>query len=249
MKTFLSWYLGCLLVLHMSACRESKYFAQKGLFDKSLYEAAIQDAMYVNESKVYKELVAINKSNEQLIWKQIDGEDYLLVVTWKQNMIHYSAHVDSLFYNTANYPIWVTTAPELLERIKSEQVTDVNRRLRQLLGLPPNAAYFYFIEFWVRPQDLFRPCLDKEISDSKCELCVPAKKNDPHISWMDKNRVERYYNCALYQQYPWTQLGYTYDWNPKNKTHVGLSEFVIGKNKNIVVKGIYTTEMYLKNTQ
>lgn len=38
-----------------------------------------------------------------------------------------------------------------------------------------------------------------------------------------------------------------YDWNPENKSHVGLSEFVIGANKKIVVKGIYKTDDYLKN--
>ena len=48
------------------------------------------------------------------------------------------------------------------------------------------------------------------------------------------------------EKYPWTQLGYTYDWNPENKSHVGLSEFVIGENKNIVIKAIYSTNDYLE---
>ena len=54
------------------------------------------------------------------------------------------------------------------------------------------------------------------------------------------------YQCDLYNQYPWGQLGYTYDWNPKNKSHVGLSEFIIGAGKTIYVNRIVTTQEYLR---
>ncbi len=130
--------------------------------------------------------------------------------------------------------------------MKAEKATNVNRRLIELLGLPPNATYSYFVEFWVKPSDLFRPCPDKEINDSQCDLCFPANTDKEHITWINENRISRYYECALYNQYPWSQLGYTFDWNAKNTSHVGLSEFVIAANKNIVVEAIYTTEEYLK---
>jgi hypothetical protein len=68
-----------------------------------------------------------------------------------------------------------------------------------------------------------------------------------YIKWFNQSRIDRYYSTGLYNQYPWTQLGYTYDWNPKNKSHRGLSEFVIGKNKTIYVNKVYTTEEYLKH--
>lgn len=45
-------------------------------------------------------------------------------------------------------------------------------RLKQLLGLPPTATNSYFVKFWVRPNDLFRPCPDKEING----------KNARHVS-------------------------------------------------------------------
>jgi hypothetical protein len=38
-----------------------------------------------------------------------------------------------------------------------------------------------------------------------------------------------------------TQLGYTYDWCPTNKSHIGVSEFVIDINKNVIVNKIYST--------
>lgn len=217
------------------------------LSDDFLYRQSIQNSIYPTADKVSDKLVPITKENRNLVWKTIGGEDYILVVTWKQNVSFYKPYLDSAFYNTGKYPIWITTAPELKQRIAKEHPKDVNRRLIQLLGLPPNAVYSYFVEFWVKPSDLFRPCPDKEITDQKCETCFPAGTDSDHIAWINENRVSRYYQCDLYNQYPWTQLGYTYDWNPENKTHVGLSEFVIGPNKKIVVKAIYKTEEYLKN--
>lgn len=229
------------LFLSFMACQTIR----KDLNDTVLYQQSIQNAIYPEASKVSDKLVPVVKQNQNLVWKNIGGEDYVLVVTWKQNVSYYKQYLDSAFYNTGKYPIWITTAPELKRRMLTEKPKDANRRLIQVLGLPPNSVYSYFVEFWVKPADLFRPCPDKEITDTKCETCFPKQADQEHISWINENRISRYYQCDLAQQYPWTQLGYTYDWNPGNKSHVGLSEFVIGANKNIVVKAIYTNEEYL----
>ena len=217
--------------------------------NKSLYEKSIEIAMAPSSSKIDRNLVSINPENKNLIWKNINGEEHILMVTWKQDISYYKPYLDSTYYNTGKYPIWVTTAPQLLQRMKKEKTTDVDLRLKQLLGLPPNATYSYFVEFWVNPKDLFRPCPDNEITDTTCDLCFPEKTEASYVTWVNSNRISRYYQCKVYEKYPWTQLGYTYDWNGDNKSHIGLSEFVIRGNKNIVVKAIYTTTEYLnKNT-
>jgi len=166
----------------------------------------------------------------------------------KKYFLYYQPYLDSSFYNTGAYDIWITTAPELYNRMHNYKLnySDVYLRLKQLSGLPPNSDYSYFVEFWVKPEDLFRPCPDEEITDGTCQLCFPEKTDSTHIRWINENRVSRYYPCDLYNKYPWTQLGYTYDWAPQNETHVGLSEFVIKENANVVVEAIYTTEEYLK---
>ena len=214
-----------------------------GQTNRELYKLSIINSIYPDSSEICTKLVQINDSNKTLIRKNINGEEYILVCTWKQNVSFYQK--DTVF-NTGTYPIWVTTAPELKNRIKKESPKDVNLRLIQLLGLPPTAQYSYFVEFWVRPVDLFRPCPDKEITDSKCDLCFPEGTDAEHIKWINENRISRYYQCDLYYQYPWGQLGYTYDWNPKNKSHFGLSEFIIGTNKTIYINRIVTTLEYLK---
>lgn len=233
-----------LLVLLFGACRTLKPEASPDN-DEVLYMQAVRDAIYPESNEIYDKLVPVTRQNNNLIWKNINGEDYVLVVSWKQNITYYKTYLDSVFYNTGPYNIWVTTAPELKLRLAEEKPTDMNRRLIQLFGLPPNGSYSYFVEFWVKPSDLFRPCPDKEITDEKCETCFPNETDSTHVAWINENRISRYYQCELYNQYPWTQLGYTYDWNPENKSHIGLSEFVIGKNCKIKVNRIYTTEEYL----
>jgi hypothetical protein len=210
--------------------------------NRDLYKQSIVSSIYPDSSKICSNLVQIDEFNDNLIRKYINKEEYILVCTWKQNTSFYEK--DTVF-NTGNWPLWVTTAPELKNRIKSEVVKDTNLRLIQLLGLPPESKYSYFVEIWVRPQDLFRPCPDKEITDSKCDLCFPKGTEQEHIKWINENRISRYYQCNLYDQYPWGQLGYTYDWNPDNDCHIGLSEFIIGMNKTVYINRIVTTSKYL----
>lgn len=213
----------------------------------ALYQQAIQTAMYPAGNTPDTNLVAITRNNPNLQWKKICDQDYVLVLTWKSGKFY----PDSGLYNTGSWsPIWVTTAPELKERMKKElnAKSDTALRLKQLLGLPPNATYNYFYELWVNPQDLFRPCPDNEITDKRCNICFSHKDsaNADYVNWINATRLSRYYACGLYNQYPWTELGYTYDWNPQNKSHIGLSEFVIRQYCRVYVKKVYTTSEYLK---
>jgi hypothetical protein len=225
-------------------------YAQVGAGDAMdrLYARAVKETCKPEVKAIYTHLTRIDTSNKELIYKTIKGEEYILVLAWKQNVSFYKNDSVTGFFNTGNFPVWVTAAPDLKRRMKTLHATDADNRLRQLLGLPPHARYSYFVEFWVRPADLFRPCPDKEINDAWCELCFPPKTDSVHINWINGNRISRYYNCKEEDNYPWTQLGYTYDWSPDNKTHVGLSEFVIYPGRSIVVNKIYSTREYLGNS-
>lgn len=239
-------YLAALtLFVIIQACRTSGVTSQVAADDVTLYEQAVLDAMAPSPKDVYNGLVAIAPTNKELIRTNIKGEEYILVVTWKNDTSYYKPNASG-FYNTGNYQIWVTTAPELKNRMRSEGSNNVDLRLKQLLGLPPEAEYRYFIEFWVKSSDLFRPCPDNEINDESCDLCFPNDTDNHYITWFNESRIDRYYDCELGNKYPWTQLGYTYDWHPGNESHIGLSEFVIDKNKNIIVNEIYSTTEYLK---
>jgi len=204
-----------------------------------LYRSAIANSIYPDNTKISRNLTAINKKNPRLVWKTINNEEYILVVSWKADTTYYNKTGSN---NSGSREIWVTIVPELKKVCTREG--DKELRLRQRLGLPPDADYKYFVEIWVKPSDLYRPCPDKEITDTECQLCFPANTDSSYIKWFNFNRIDKYYQCNLYNTYPWTQLGYTYDWNPVNSSHIGLSEFVIGKNKNFMINGFYKTADY-----
>lgn len=204
------------------------------------YKQANIDAMYAEKSEISNSLIAISPNNSYLQWQGKGEEQRVLVATWTK-------YIDS-------YPVgktvtlkwgetWVTACPELQDwYIKNKkQIQNTNLRLEQLLGLPPRSGKTHFIEFWVKPSDMFRPSPDNEITDQTTDLELSEDIDATYKKWYNDNIVFSYYPLA----YPWTRLGYTYDWGNK-KTNIGLSEFVIRKNAEVIVKSVQTTEEYLK---
>ncbi len=222
-------------------------------YDKSktnrIYSEAVGDAAKAQVWEVEKNLVEVKKENSDLVWKEMNGKTYLLVSSWKEDTTYYKNNKETGTYNTGNYPIWVTTASELQNLCQTAsfgRAEGLDLRLKQLLGLPPTVDKKYFVEAWVLPEDMFRPCLDNKVAESNCNLSFPDETTKEYKEWVDQLRLASYFHAEWNKNYPWTQLGYTYDWNPKNKNHVGLSEFVIDKNKEIIINRFYTTMEYCK---
>ncbi len=59
--------------------------------------------------------------------------------------------------------------------------------------------------------------------------------------WFNDNIIGSYYSEYLY---PWTRLGYTYDW-ADNGTEYGLSEFLVVEGAVVTVEYTMTTEEFL----
>jgi hypothetical protein len=166
--------------------------------------------------------------------------------------------------------IWVTLAPRLREfctdYIKSEggDVAALTLRLEQRLGLAPHSAKANFVELEVaspgNPDNIFRPCASSDVTTKTCEL-GPPKACDPSTPGGEQchrhrdfflNQYYSSYGVSLPTEFPWTSLGYTFDWAPgpvglHGKTGFrvyGESEYVIPKGASITVKGVYTTADY-----
>ncbi len=212
------------------------------------YLEAVRDAANPEPDEVYGHLIPVAASNPKLVRKAFDGEEYVLMVTWVGNASYYKTTDQDGYYNTQGFDIWVTVVPELQQRCAAPDfgLRDLKLRLKQFLGMPPNTSKTEFVEFWVRPQDLFRPCPDAEINDGSCDLSLPNRVSSAHRAWFNDYRAKSYCSgekCPDLLPYPWTQLGYTYDWgNPK--TEVGLSEFVIKTNSKVKVNRIESTLKY-----
>jgi hypothetical protein len=124
---------------------------------------------------------------------------------------------------------------------------DMNLRLKQYLGLNFTWEYDVFMEMWVSPEELFRPCVDPEVSDSQCNLefgdSSPVVKNIKNYPQFYKNLYFQDFRSR--PGVPWTGLGYTYDWgNPL--TEAGASEFIMVPGANYEIERVVPTLDYCR---
>jgi len=200
------------------------------------YDNAVRDAVFAEAYEICGNLIVISEDNADLEW----DSGMVLVVTFTRFPDSYS---EGEIIETWWGDTWVTAVPELQIVYDSiaHSVDDPLLRIEQLLGLPMDTGSEWFVELWVNPDDLFRPCPDNEITDSACELSFPDDATGEHIDWFNNQIIESYYHE---QQYPWTRLGYTYDWDDST-SEIGLSEFIIRQGAEVVVERVESYEEYL----
>jgi len=204
-----------------------------------LYQSAIKDAMVADSSEICDTLWPINQNNSKLEWKIINGEEYVLVGNFNKYPDSYS---DTSLVNSWGL-IWVFIPAQFKNKIKSPiQNNDTLLRMRQLLGLPPSNANNYIVELWVKPKDIFRPSADPEIDDNTAGLYFPANADTNYIKWFNQNIFDSYF--GNWTHYPWTRLGYSYDW-ANCSLEVGVSEFCIKANSLLFVKKLSLAIKYL----
>jgi hypothetical protein len=207
-------------------------------YEKSYNEAVI-DAMVTEEGEICSTLVAIKPDNNYLTW----SNGYVLVVTWTKYCSSYTVG-DTISISWGE--TWVTAVPELKDWYKKNPVSPdkITLRTEQLLGLPVKSEDSCFVEMWAKPDDLFRPAYDNEIDKKVSGLKFPVNVSSDYVTWFNNNIISSYYPSNGSNKYPWTRLGYTYDWgNPSTK--IGLSEFVIKKNSKVIIKSKLPTKDYL----
>ncbi|MFC1749220.1 hypothetical protein ACFL2V_10485 [Pseudomonadota bacterium] len=211
------------------------------------YQKAIEDARNPEPSEVVHNLTPIRQDSRGLIWESIDGAPHVLMASLVSDASYYKAHVGKS-YNMGNYFAWVTAAPILRNMCGGDGFSEGNMdmRLREVLGLTPNATIKDFVQFWVKEDHLFRPAPDNEISDSTAGLNFPSGTEAWYRAWFNDLRAKQYFQSTEPENnaYPWTQLGYTYDWGSNASSEQGLSEFVIKSNADVVIEGIYGIEEY-----
>jgi len=204
-----------------------------------MFKNAICDAMVVEEWKICNNLTAIVNTNPSLMWRGEGENRTVLVVVWTKYPPSYPF---GGVVNTTWGETWVTVAPELKNFFKDNSVPagNITVRAEQLLGLPRNNGNTHFVELWVRPQDLFRPSPDCEINDTVTQLTFPENADSAYKKWFNDNIIYSYFS----KQYPWTRLGYTYDWGDPHGSF-GLTEYVIRQNSTVIVESVTSTVEYL----
>lgn len=189
------------------------------------YRTAVCDAASAEATEVVDSLVPLVPGTPDLRWKEIDGVPRVLVVTWAEK-----SWAENL---KEGEPVdvkgkWVTLAPfvQRLCRASTLSGSDLDQRLRQLLGLWPKAPYTHFVELWMAPDQLLRPCPDSDVTDRRCDLEFPEGTPGDYRKWFATRRgTSRWFGCEKQWLFasPFTGLGYTYDWSG---AEVGPSEYV-----------------------
>jgi len=244
MKKILVFYFAVLAILFISGCKKDAPcdpVDPKANLEK-LYQASVEDAITADSSEICDTLWAINSSNTKLEWRTINNEQYVLAGNFNRHPESYS---DTSLINSWGV-IWVFLPRQMKSRILSSRIRDNDTlmRMNQLLGLPPSNTYSYIVELWVKPADLYRPAGDPEIDDNTASAYLTANADPKYVIWFNQNIYDSYFADGTL--YPWTRLGYTYDWgNPASE--VGLSEFCIKENSLVYVKKLYPAAAYLKN--
>lgn len=201
--------------------------------NEELWAAAMADAVFSEDDEVM-ELVSLTQEDPQVIWDEA-GERVLLA-TWHGYEEPCEAG-DSLAHND----IWAVSLGELkswyLENKGS--VTDWDLRLAQLLGMPADGSCTRFSAFWVSPSEVIRPAYVTDVT-AQMENGYNQVTDSTYQTWFDANLVYSYFES----EYPWTRLGYTYDWSGGDSVY-GLTEFLIADGSETEIAITESTENFL----
>ncbi len=222
------------------------------------YLEAIEDARTPEPEEIWPGLTAIVPYHPDLVWEGEPGDSRVLVAVWT-SWNGYEANLGNAMELTQE--VWVTPVPELQQFCQNYTPTaevSLPYRLNQLLGLPPDNPdkVRQVVHLWVSPNDVFRPSFDPEIRDRTSEIGFRPDSwygtlSADYRDWFDRQYQQRYASDGV--AYPWTQLGYTYDWGNVEDWHsidgdrpseVGLSEFVIREQATVDVANVATVEAY-----
>ncbi len=231
------------------------------------YSAALEAARSQGPALASNQLLPILPSTPGLIW---NNEGQVRMVTWTRQR-YYRASGRDTYRRGEPFPLygdtWFLAAPFLRRACRGLELRGetLELRLKQLIGLPPNDAKDAFLEVWIDPADLFRPCLDPEITDRGCQTveAVEASGDPPwtcptttdaaeipnrdaeHRRWLCETWHKSFDNADPFANFPWTALGYTYDWGrPENPR--GLSELVARRGTIVRFHALKPTERYCR---
>jgi hypothetical protein len=215
---------------------------------------AISDAAVPTPAKIDDRLVPIRRDNPALRWENDSPDARVKVVSWMSEdaFQRYYSQPEDLPADKSAPPtwgtmMWVTAVPQVRDFCRALGTRDnaaITNRLLQLIGLPPTGKNARFVEMWVSPKDMMRPCPDREVDDNRCEVDA-ASDVDDYRAWFTGNFAKSYSVSGA----PWTRLGYTYDWAPASDTAnphkpKGVSEFILKPGAPYTISGRFTTLEY-----
>lgn len=199
----------------------------------SLYDAAIQDAAVYRPQNVLK----LNPARP-------DSLGNVRVVTFT-SWPGFANGTDTI---TISRDTWVTMVPEVRDSCRRFG-SELKLRLNQLLGLPATSGDTLMVEMTVPARGVFRPVADPtittqhpcaDITETNCGEQFPKDVEPGHVHWMAVQLLDHW---QVPGGYPWTRLGYTYNWHPGSPRY-GASEYVVRSGTVASAKQVYPVRVY-----
>ncbi|MGK7943129.1 MAG: hypothetical protein AB4058_01510 [Microcystaceae cyanobacterium] len=233
--------LAIIILVHFSAFTTGVQAQTEGT--EQAYQEALKDAQKIEDDELLESLTVIidRQSNPNLLW---DEQGRVLVATFTNRSYQSGDLIQS---QNKLIEVWVTVVPELktfcTNYVETNTNPTLNERLDQLLGLIPDSGKTDLVEILVDPQYLKRPTRNPNpaLYDQDELLSLIRESSFPQeVTYNYRNWYNKLENGRPNSRYPWTGLGYTYDWGiyPKTtlQTDAGLSEFVIFLPPNTDIK-------------
>lgn len=219
----------CLALGVLSGCTRVAHPA-----NGQLWQSAMADAVFSEDSEVM-ELVTLTLGNPLVIWDETD--ERVLLLTWHD--------YDDPCAPGSHFPdgcgeIWSTSLGEMAAWYagNGDAVEDWPLRFAQLLGVHADEGYTRFTAFWVAPEEVVRPAY---ITDVTAQMVngYHILEEGAYKDWFDQNILWSYFES----DYPWTRLGYTYDWSGGDSEY-GLTEFLVPDGSRAEIAFTLTTEEF-----
>ena len=191
--------------------------------------------------------------------------------TWSGGKVLVRAFTNPAYYNLTSkknqtlYPgaLWVTTGNELpawyRDPANGVNAGNISLKTAELHGLPTSSIpqYNAIVELLVDPAKLVRPTRDPNVAAQPTALptqpfaAKPASMlqadYEAYKTWYTANISSSYGAANPDNRYPWTQMGYTYNWGGDQSdlsSIKGLSEFVLLGTKSGVTSPLETFAVY-----
>lgn len=219
-------------------------FADRDSLMREEYKAAVQAAKD-GSCEDLRPLVVVDPNSDKVTWN-----------TEKDKVLMIAAHATPDLYEngvpvTLDRDVRVFSDREFLDwyKMNKKGVRNWPLRLRQLLGLPREENITHFTTFWVKPQDMIRPAYKTDVTNSDMD-CRFNEDDDSQLdslgmwlrNWFDDTWAKSYKDEG---GYPWTRMGYTYDWGAKGDKY-GLSEFLVREESQVIVQTTKDVKAFVK---
>lgn len=211
---------------------------------KAVYEAAIADAAVASPRKVTPLM-------------PLPAGEKVRVVSWvTEGRTPCKAPDTGCATTTPPDRIWVTLAGEVQASCRAWGLKGdaLRQRIEQLLGLPmdppPQFRKAKFVTMELARERLDRPCLGIEETNPQGPVCtvgIQASRAPDVRDYVLRQMADSFVvDGPGGPGYPFTRLGYTYDWNQVNAkpNHYGASEFLVQASTPAAVIAQQDTDAY-----